>query len=283
MQVNILIPVYKGTMSDAETMSLQQCLSVLSNYQITMVTNKNVNLTTYKAAFQTANVVFSCELFDEKYFGTIEAYSQMLLSKEFYLRFQNSTFILIYQLDGFVFKDELTYWCLKDYAYIGAPLFKPYGRHKKENKFWKVGNGGISLRKVSSFLNKFDQPLPLSAYPFFVRNIRKKGIIVMSLKTLKMLFLLAFTKKSVEFYLQHYTDERINEDLFWIDCLSRTSLKLKVPDIKTAARFCIEKSPSYLFNLIGQQMPFTCHAYEKFEYDVFWKDKIEGKNTIMNN
>jgi hypothetical protein len=70
------------------------------------------------------------------------------------------------------------------------------------------------------------------------------------------------------------TDERIPEDCFWADGLSYTKLAFKVPDVITAAQFCIEKSPSYLYKLIGEKLPFACHAYMKYEYEFFWKKHI---------
>ncbi|MDD2560171.1 MAG: DUF5672 family protein, partial [Bacteroidales bacterium] len=107
-----------------------------------------------------------------------------------------------------------------------------------------------------------------------VKNIRKKGLIKMSLRTIQLLFVLVFGKITVADFITHYLDERINEDCFWADGLSDTPLELDKPEILEAARFCIEKSPAYLYNLIGKELPFVCHAYEKYEYNTFWKHFI---------
>ena len=97
-----------------------------------------------------------------------------MLSAEFYERFLNSKYLLIYQLDAYVFKDELTAWCNRGFDYVGAPwtikkkyenpIYKPvlaiksfiYKLKGKPSRYaWlgnKVGNGGLSLRKVDTHL-----------------------------------------------------------------------------------------------------------------------------------
>lgn len=271
--VKILIPVYKAP-SEEELRSFRQCLSVLHAYPIVMVTHQQADVSVYTAVLQESGVGYSYQYFDESYFNSITAYSCLLLERKFYERFLDAEYIFIYQLDGFVFRDELKDWCQREFDYIGAPWFRHYGTHEAGNKLYKVGNGGVSLRKVAAFIRIFDQPLCLPVYSFYVRNIRKKGFFRVCYKTLEMFFLLLFTKRSVEYYLQHYTDPRINEDCFWADALSSAPFALKVPDVKTAALFCMEKSPSYLFHLSGEKIPFACHAYEKYEYEIFWKKWI---------
>jgi hypothetical protein len=92
-----------------------------------------------------------------------------MLSVDFYNRFCNYKYLLICQTDVFIFKDDLAEWCQKDYDYIGAPwvnkafflfqyvLVKMGIRYALQmffshNIFKAVGNGGLSLRKVSTFL-----------------------------------------------------------------------------------------------------------------------------------
>lgn len=274
MNTKIVIPVYKSVLSREEQISLNQVLRVLAKHPFVFVTNKNVDLSVYEMESAKANVTFGFEFFDPEYFGSVADYSRLLLSREFYQRFSNDEYMLIYQLDAHVFRDELEYWASLGFDYIGSPWFTHFGNHENGNKLWKVGNGGVSLRKVSSFLNTFDKTLPFSSYPFFVKNIRAKGFLKMLWKTFLMFFQLAFTKRTIEFYIKNYFDFRINEDCFWADALSNTAIALKVPDTITAARFCLEQSPSYLYSLTGNTLPFSCHAYRKYEYETFWKEII---------
>lgn len=275
MQVNVVIPVYLPTLSHTEVISLTQCLRVLKKYTITLVTHREVDISKYQNLFLQEKKPFKVTYFDRSNFESVFSYSKLLLSRIFYARFAEYDYILIYQLDGFVFRDELTDWCKKGYDYIGAPWFKHYGVNYEGNELWKVGNGGVSLRKVSTFLNAFDQPFPFKSSWFFIGSMRKNAFLSQLLRTLKMLFVLTFARKTVEYILQHYTDERVNEDCFWAEAFQGTSLKLNIPDILTGARFCLEKKPSYTYERIGNQLPFTCHAFEKYEYETFWKDIIE--------
>jgi hypothetical protein len=60
-----------------------------------------------------------------------------MLSIDFYKRFRDYKFILIYQLDAYVFRDELEYWCEQDYDFIGAPLIEN-GKGSDKKIFYKT-------------------------------------------------------------------------------------------------------------------------------------------------
>jgi hypothetical protein len=272
MTVTVLIPVYKNTMSRLEALSLVQCLRILKAHRIILVTHKQVDTAVYKNQFETAGIDFHTELFDKTYFDSVFSYSRLLMSREFYQRFSDSQYVFIYQLDGFVFRDELEYWCSQGYDYIGAPWFKHYG--KQSNKLWKVGNGGVSLRKVEAYLKRLDASFPLASSWYYIKSIRLKKLFPMGLRTLRMLFILIFAQKSVEYIVEHFTDERVNEDCFWAEAFQHTSLKMRIPDVLTGARFCVEKHPSEVYKLLGEKLPFSCHAFDKYEYDTFWKNHI---------
>lgn len=47
-----------------------------------------------------------------------------------------------------------------------------------------------------------------------------------------------------------------------------------MPSCEEAADFSFEANPSYLFSIIGK-LPFGCHAFEKYEYEEFWKKYIK--------
>jgi len=269
MRIKVVIPVYKKELSIEEKRSLKQCMTILNNYEFVFVTHNDLDKDQYNLIANETNTNYQFEYFERQYFESVQSYNRLLLSRNFYLRFQKYDYILIYQLDAFVFKDELMYWCEMGFDYIGAPWFTRWG-----NRLYKVGNGGVSLRKVSTFLERFDRLLSFPVFPFYVKNIRKKKIFSMCIKTIKIFFLLLFSKKTVEYYLLNLTDECINEDTFWADALDNTSLKLNKPDAITAAHFCMEKFPSYLYSLTGEKLPFSCHAYEKYEYEKFWRKII---------
>ena len=44
--------------------------------------------------------------------------------------------MLIYQLDAFVFQDDLAYWCQQNYDYIGAPWLRDRDFTGLRDKVW---------------------------------------------------------------------------------------------------------------------------------------------------
>ncbi|MDR1896789.1 MAG: hypothetical protein LBR10_08370 [Prevotellaceae bacterium] len=281
MKITIVIPVYKKDLSEDEIKSLKQCFNILYRYSVTFVTHCKLDTAVYTQLADETNVNPKFEYFDKEFFLSINSYNRLLLSRDFYSRFTTEDYIFIYQLDGFVFKDELEDWCKRGFDYIGAPWLIHYGRGKyeKSNRLYKVGNGGVSLRRVSAFLERFDRNMPLSVFPFYVKNIRKKKLIPMMIKTLKLLSFLIFSPKTIEYCLLHLTEDVLPEDCFWADALSNTKIALKVPDVTTAASFCFEIAPSCLYQLTDNKLPFACHAYKKYEYESFWEKHIRTHNN----
>lgn len=172
----------------------------------------------------------SVAYFDKKYFTGIAGYNEIMLSQSFYSRFSEYEYMLICQPDAWVFSDQLDYWCNKNFDYIGAPWFEKHFTHEQGCKLWCSGNGGFSLRKIS------------------------KMIEVTSDKA----------KESVRNYANLY------EDGYFCYGLDATPWKLKRPSAKQAARFAFETSPSYLYKLNGNKLPFGCHAWRKYQYNDFW-------------
>lgn len=81
--------------------------------------------------------------------ASVWAYNRMPMSARFYEWFLDYEYLLIYQLDCLIFSSDILSWCDRQWDYIGAPWFPNYGSDPSRG-FWVVGNGGFSLRKVSS-------------------------------------------------------------------------------------------------------------------------------------
>jgi len=149
MRATVVIPIYKDTLNPFEEISLQQVRKILYNYQIIFIAPKNVS-------FKYLNNNDIVIRFNPKYFISKYAYNELMLSPNFYKIFLESDYILIYQLDAFVFYDMLEYFCQLNYDYIGAPW--PYmWIYSYNNQHIHVGNGGFSLRKVQSCYNILKQ------------------------------------------------------------------------------------------------------------------------------
>ena len=140
----IVIPTYKETLDSFESISLRQVMSVLEYYPICFVHPKSLSIRYSELQGKS----FEQKSFSDLYFCDTTSYSRLLLSEEFYQEFIDYDYMLIYQLDAFVFKDTLSLFCNFGIDYIGTPIFLEEG-------FWSeyhIGNGGFSLRNVKKSL-----------------------------------------------------------------------------------------------------------------------------------
>lgn len=195
--------------------------------------------------------------FSAHYFESIKGYNQLLLSRAFYATFALFDYILIHQADVYLFKDELKIWCEKDYDYIGAPWFRPDKLNQglvyhtllkaklafKKDKVYatrhnKVGNGGLSLRKVSTALNVLATVTPAVLKP----------------------------------YLQAEAPG-FNEDIFWSLVAPTVLPSYKIPDMVEAMQFAVEFEPEEAYKVLNETLPFGCHAPLKHA-PTFWKKFI---------
>lgn len=141
----VAVPVYKNDMTEFEEVSLKQCFKILSSHDICFFGPENC-----RDYYITRFPIALYEVFEDHFFLSTESYSDLLLDKDFYNRFIDYEYILIYQLDAFVFSDRIMNFCSKGFDFIGAPI-----RGKGWGKF-HVGNGGLSLRKVESAIRMIE-------------------------------------------------------------------------------------------------------------------------------
>lgn len=250
--VNVVIPIYRNVLHPYERQSLEQVCRVLGRYPLTVIKPSGLCLDELADAYPQ----LSFESFDDSYFKGISGYNRLMMSETFYVRFSEFRYILIYQLDAYVFRDELAEWCHKDYDYIGAPwLVRPVYRFpllrftswlKKE---WcrlfrlpngqitnfKVGNGGFSLRKVSSHLQAT-----------------------------------ARLGETIRTFLAHPGNHVFNEDVFFSVEVNRHGLGFRYPEYMEALRFAFDKYPALCFRLNGGRLPFGCHSWYKRRMKKFW-------------
>jgi hypothetical protein len=270
--VSIVIPVYKENITNNERISLRQCIKILSTHIITLISPNGLNLNTYLRE----NPNFKVEYFDGIYFKNLKGYNKLMASYDFYKRFEDYDYLLIYHLDAYVFRDELDYWCNQGYDYIGAPWFKDFSNSSEV--FLGVGNGGFSLRKIRSFLKVFTYKLPLYPPSIIWSEYLDKSLwckirfgIPAIIKSLYR-----FDNK-VQYYLKEVEKNLINEDYFWSEILKKSWLKFNTPIPEVALKFSFEMNPSFLFEKNGRKLPFGCHAWFKNEFNSFYKPYILGK------
>ena len=232
--VVIVIPVYKSQISEVERNVLERCLRVLARYDMAFVHPEGLDLSNHRALVPLAKAV----PFAEQYFEGVSGYNKLLISPAFYQTFEHYQYMLIFQLDAWVFEDSLLEWCNKGYDYIGAPwIDEPTpGKTSALIPFTKlcinqVGNGGLSLRRVSTHL----------------RIARRLGLLT-------------------RFY--HY-----NEDVFWSIFVPMFFRSYRKPTVLEALSFAFEYKPRESYEKIGNKLPFGCHAWERTDRE-FWDQHI---------
>lgn len=253
----IAVPVYKETLDKYEELSFRQCMKILNKYRIILVTPQGLNLSEYHRLADEYGVYLDSVFFSKSFFEGIDGYNRLLKSKEFYSSFMSYQYILIYQLDVFVFRDELEYWCNQGYDYVGAPWITSDEEKPIDIGLWKVGNGGLSLRKISYCMKVLNWKGPVLTYRYY--------------KKIKYLPYILGWKNNISYFRK----SNMNEDALFSGFLSPTYLNPHLPTPVKAACFAFEKFPSYLFRMCNNQLPFGCHAFHKYEYEEFWKKYIE--------
>lgn len=255
--------MYKVTLSDREKASLEQAFNILGNHPICFVKPESLDL----KPIVSPNWHYTCASFPDHFFQSTATYNALMLSTAFYDRFADFEYMLIYQTDAFVFRDELKAWCEKGYDYIGAPFrteiqfdsfFQEklweikkniakwlkltetrHGQHQPAEIILKrtVGNGGLSLRRIARFHEL------LAQYPDVVD---------------------AYLADPSPFY---------NEDTFFSIEMNRFWPRVRVPDWREAREFAVEDRPSAQVHEMGK-LPFGCHAWDIYEPD-FWLTHIQ--------
>ncbi len=263
----IVIPVYKTIISDGEKKSLSSCLRIFKDYSVILAFPEGLSVKEYL----TIEPTLKLEAFKTDFFQDINGYNRLLMSEVFYGRFKKYKFILIYQLDAFVFRNELGFWCAQNYDFIGAPWFEGWHNARHESRIIGVGNGGFCLRNISRFRSILRS---LAYYRFWFKVRYKLGLEKylsdgFYFRLISFRWFEKFDPIALRDLMRGYGH---NEDYFWC-VLVPQFFRFKLPSIEEAMKFSFEANPSLLFSMNGQKLPFGCHAWERYEPD-FWKEFI---------
>ena len=219
-KVAVVIPIYQTQLNPEEIISLEQCLRVLGEYPIRFVGPQSLNIEFLKTWIKEIEII----RFEDKYFKSPKTYNKLLTSPFFYEAFPNFEYILIHQLDAYVFEDQLLEWCAKGFDYIGAPKLR---KHHLSNTFScqpVLLNGGLSLRKVRPILRY------IKIYHLFFREWLANEDAMFS-----------------------FAQRRVYPFRFL----------LKLPTWQEALNFAIEQNPETSMRILGR-LPFGCHAWERY-------------------
>lgn len=207
------------------------------------------------------------EVFNDSFFESIQGYNLLMLSSDFYRRFNHAEYILICQLDAFVIQRNLSQFIKKGYIYFGAPFL---GIHNNTEGL-TVGNGGFSLRKISFFedFSNVNSFLPSSFYFPPKSNSRWWRLFIKPWYVFGIKIVAFLLRKDAALEIGRVC--QINEDIIWSRILKKYNCK--VPDMKVALQFSFDKLPETCFTLNKENLPFACHGFVK-NNPRFWQKYI---------
>jgi hypothetical protein len=225
MNCVIGVPVYRDWMTPLETV----CLLRLRHFfrdDVVLIAPEGLRLDAYQSLWPELR----CERFAPAYFGSVLSYNKLMLEPQLYARFSSHEWLLIHQLDAFLFHGDLQPFCEMTFDYFGAPWLPAQLVHPFIHKGYflkllgtrvSVGNGGLSLRRLGATLELLTTS---GAKP------------------------------------QHWA---ANEDGFFA-YWGVKSRKFKSCPFDIAARFAFEAQPETLYAMNGNTLPLGCHGLPKY-------------------
>jgi len=221
-KIAVAIPTYKDELNALEKISLAQCRKILGRYPLIFFAPEGKNFS-YVAPNE--RIIH----FPPEFFRSVKTYSKLMMSPKFYEAFGEFDYILIHQLDAFVFYDALENFCRLGYDFIGAPWPRYSWSGVRKPKTPQVGNGGFSLRKVSAFQKLLTEASRLPSWKIFL----------------------------------DYT-----EDAFFGFCGVTDGVEFSVAPVEIAKNFSMEHNPARHLQRL-KNLPFGCHNWHKFSADFY--------------
>jgi len=243
-----------------EKIALQQCCRVLGRHPIRMICPEGMDVSAYRRVVPELQFDFIPAHWQSSYRG----YNRLKVVPYLYRRYAAFEYMLSYELDAFVFRDDLLHWCGQGWDYIGAPWF--------ENDYWAapdaapagVGNSGFSLRRTHSMLRvlrSFGHVIPVRTVLADWRRAKRysPGSLLLLFRRL--------TYRNNFFHLLN--DYEGNEDHFWGRFAADRFPWLRVAPHDTAKRFSFEVNAPRLYRELGDRLPFGCHKWATLSPE-FW-------------
>jgi len=225
--------VYRTELSPLEQLSLLR-LRHLFSVDVYLAAPQGLCLDAYLNLWPELQVKF----FDSAYFASVKTYNKLMLELRFYETFVSAyEWMLIHQLDAFLFHGDLESFCAMPFDYFGAPWVPAQWVHPKISSGYflklfgtrvSVGNGGLSLRRLEPTISLLKAEAGSAAgWP-------------------------------------------VNEDAFFGYWGMRSPVFRSCP-LEIAARFSFEANPGVLFEMTGRDVPFGCHGLPKYHQAFYAK------------
>lgn len=235
--VAVVVPLYRETLDAFEAISLRQCTKVLGHYRMIGLVPDTLTDVTFVKEFGFQEFI----AIDASHLSSIGHYDALLKSPFFYRLFRRYEYMLIYQTDAFVFADRLSEFCGSGYDYIGAPWLD--GEPIQYINF----RGSVALNRLFPFINRV-RKYYVGNGGLSLRNVAACERLVNDAGRIGRLF-------------------SLHEDGFFALHGSLQSASFTIAPFEAALRFAFDKDFSRSLVLNGNELPFGCHGWYRYEPD----------------
>lgn len=271
-RVCVVIPCYRERFEEYEQIALRQCGKILNKHQVYIVAPEGLETARCanyirQGADQVA-VMIATKFFPANFFQDIAGYNRLMMSSLFYDSFGDFSHMLIYQTDCFVFNDALDTWVQKNFSYIGAPWFEDFSGGDPTSPMLPFsGNGGFSLRNIADFSAILCRNQRIFNFRELWQEARHRKGLKRVLEIAWLPFRLLGIRNNRLWMMQK---GNLNEDTYFSIFAPRANPEFIPASAQEAISFSFECQPRRLFDLNAKQLPFGCHAWQKYDLE-FWK------------
>jgi hypothetical protein len=229
----IVLPIYRPRLEAEVLAAVDRAFAILRHGDWYLIAPQSLDTSFYEQRYGKPIVRFP-----DACLASVQNYSRLLLTDEFYAAFARYEYMLVTQDDVYVLRDDLPYWLSRRLDYIGAPWPdghdvplsissrpSPYGDTLRAY----VGNGGFSLRRIAACRQ-----------------------------------LLAEFSEEVAWF----SEKAWAEDMFF-GVFGQLSQYFVLPNLRVAAAFAWEALLPRLHDLCRGQLPMAIHAYRKWDHEFF--------------
>lgn len=198
--------------------------------------------------------------FPDKYFGSADAQTRLMMRPEYYEAFSDYEFILTYQLDALALSDRLLEWCSAGLDFIGPP------NHGLADRLSTVCSGGFALRKVSSFLAVLNSDRYAVDPDEYWHQLTDGKLVLTKIRNLPRKYLKRLHRfngidREIEWFLRG--PGPLLEDEFFVHNAARFYPDFRIPSLDVALRFAFDETPRVAFEMNQRRLPFGAHAWSK--------------------
>ncbi|RFZ85795.1 hypothetical protein DYU05_09425 [Mucilaginibacter terrenus] len=272
-QMCVVIPVHNPVPTENEIISLLACKAHLNDYDCYLLYPEGMNISKYIVLHPGLQLM----LVNKDWLSSIEKYNKMKVSTAFYQLFSSYSYMLTYELDAYIFSNDVEKYNAFKYDYIGAPFFEGYWKAQPGAKFIKGCNSGFSVRNISACINA----LKYISETYKPHWLLYKTFLMPSSRIKKMLN--GLTRERYDVFVTgkfafNFANFHLNEDLIWSEIVPQIVPQFRVAESLAALAFSFEYNLEDSLKLNGGKLPLGCHAWAK-NID-FWGKYIPASQQV---